>query len=277
MLEAVGHGMHDGEEIIDCWINVPVGSPDATAAYLFPGLTERWERLVSAAELVEEMDAAGIDKAVLVSGWGPLDSISWVKDALKRFPHRFAGSHIVDPRTGLKALHLIDDLVRNEGYRLIRMLAFETQVPYGEPICYPIYGKCAELSVPISLNVGIPGPQVPGKCQDPFPLDEICYHFPELKVVMAHGGEPWEDLCIKLMLKWPNLFYMTSAFAPKYIPKSIVHYLNTRGSDRVMWASDHPIITFQRCLSEMSQVKFRDAKIRAKFLGGNARRLFFPD
>lgn len=269
--------MQEHDEIIDCWINVPVGSPDATAAYLFPGLTERWERLVSAAELVEEMDAAGIAKAVLVSGWGPLDSISWTKDALKCFPERFAASHIVDPRKGLKTLQLIDELVRNEGYRAIRMLAFETQVSYGEPICYPIYGKCAELGVPITLNVGIPGPQVPGNCQHPFPLDEICYHFPELIVVMAHGGEPWEDLCIKLMLKWPNLHYMTSAFAPKYFPEAIIHYLNTRGADRVMWASDHPIITFQRCLAEMSQVAFRDATIRAKFLGGNARRIFFPD
>jgi predicted TIM-barrel fold metal-dependent hydrolase len=263
-------------EVIDCWLNAPVGKPDASATYLFPGLTQRWEREVSPQQLVDEMDAAGIAKAILVSGWGEEDSVPWVKRAIKAHPGRFAASHIIDPKDGiLPALRRIDDLVRNEDYRLIRMMAFVTQKPYGDPIYYPIYAKCAELGVPVGLNVGIPGPRVPGLSQDPAPIDDICYHFPELSVVMSHGGEPWEQLCVKLMLKWPNLYYMTSAFAPKYIPKPVMHFLNTRGADRVLWASDHPVIPFQRCMDEIGKLEFRDEATRTKFLGGNATRLFF--
>lgn len=59
----------------------------------------------------------------------------------------------------------------------------------------------------------------------------VCWFFPEFKVVMRHGAEPWTDLAVKLMLKWPNLFYSTSAFAPKYYPKAIIDYANTRGAD----------------------------------------------
>jgi uncharacterized protein len=265
------------DEVIDCWVNVPVGKPDPSASYLFPGLTERWDKIAAPSQLVDEMDDAGVSKAVLVSGWGPEDSISWVKKALKAFPDRFAASHIVDPREGMSTLHLITDLVRNEGYRFMRMLAFSTQTAYGDPRCYPVYAKCAELGVPIGVNVGIPGPQVPAKCQDPFPLDEVCYHFPELSVVMQHGGEPWEALCVKLMLKWPKLFYMTSAFAPRYIPAAIMQYLNTRGADRIMFASDHPILTFQKCLQDIPRLQFRDDATRAKFLSGNARKLFFSE
>jgi predicted TIM-barrel fold metal-dependent hydrolase len=268
--------MAAADEIIDCWINVQIGKPDPSATYLFPGMTERWEKGQSPAQLVEEMDAAGISRAIITSGWGPEDTISWVKQALREFPDRFAGSHIVDPRDGLKAVQLIHDLVRNEGYRLIRMLAFSTQVGYGDPRCYPVYSKCAELGIPVGVNVGIPGPQVPARCQDPFPLDDVCHFFPELTVVMQHGGEPWEDLCVKLMVKWPRLYYMTSAFAPKYYPEAILRFLNSsRGADKVMWASDHPILTFQRSLSEIPQLKFRDAATKAKFMGGNARKLFF--
>ena len=29
------------------------------------------------------------------------------------------------------------------------------------------------------------------------------YDFPELVFVMRHGTEPWVDLAVKLMLKWP--------------------------------------------------------------------------
>ena len=57
------------------------------------------------------------------------------------------------------------------------------------------------------------------RCQDVALIDEVCWFFPELKFVTRHGCEPWADLAVKLMLKWPNLYYSTSAFAPKYYPK----------------------------------------------------------
>ena len=47
-------------------------------------------------------------------------------------------------------------------------------------------------------------------------IDEVCWFFPELKFVMRHGAEPWTELAVKLMLQYPNLSYMTSAFAPKH-------------------------------------------------------------
>jgi predicted TIM-barrel fold metal-dependent hydrolase len=60
------------------------------------------------------------------------------------------------------------------------------------------------------------------ECQDVRHFDQVCYDFPELRIVMCHGAEPWEELAVKLMLKWPGLYYMPSAFAPKYYPKAIV-------------------------------------------------------
>jgi uncharacterized protein len=256
---------------IDCWVNVnPGGAPEENADYLFPGIDERWTRGTTLSQLIDE-----IEKAVLVSGYGQGDTLSWVRSALQSHPERFAGSHIIDPRVGMNGLRLINELVSKDGFCLIRMMALMFQRPYDDAICYPVYAKCAELGVPISLNVGIPGPRVPSKCQDPMPLDEVCHFFPELKVIMAHGGEPWAELCVKLMLKWPNLYYMTSAFAPKRIPPPVIHYLKSRGSDRVMWASDYPILTFERCMREINAMGLDDAT-RTNFLATNARNVLFP-
>lgn len=261
---------------IDCWVNPNLGStPDQNADYLFPGLAERWARGTTLPQLIDEMDAAGVEKVVLSSGFGPGDTLGWVKTAINRHPDRLAGSHVIDPREGMVAVRLVEELVRNQGYRLIRMMAFMSQKPYDDAIYYPVYAKCAELGVPVCLNVGIPGPRVPSKCQEPFALDQVCHFFPELKIVMAHGGEPWTELCVKLMLKWPNLYYMTSAFAPKHIPPAIIRYLNTRGSDRVMWASDYPVLTFERCMTEIAALQLRDEATLAKFVAENARRLLF--
>ena len=115
------------------------------------------------------------------------------------------------------------------------------QVPVSDRRYYPIYQTCIDLDIPVVVNAGIAGPRVPSECQDVMHFDQVCYDFPELRIVMRHGAEPWEDLAVKLMLKWPGLYYMTSAFAPKYYPKAIVDYANTRGADKIMYAGYYPM------------------------------------
>ena len=72
-------------------------------------------------------------------------------------------------------------------------------------------------------------------------IDEVMYDFPELVFVTRHGCEPWTELAVKLMLKWPNLHYSTSAFAPKYYPQDVIDYANTRGADRIIYAGYFPM------------------------------------
>ena len=102
-------------------------------------------------------------------------------------------------------------------------------MPINDKRYYPIYAKCVELDIPIFITTGVPGPRVPMLCQKTELLDEVCWFFPELKIVMRHGAEPWDELAVKLMLKWPNLYYSTSAFAPRYYPQTIIDYANTAG------------------------------------------------
>ena len=75
---------------------------------------------------------------------------------------------------------------------------------------------------------------VKGRPKDYYPHGLPSARFPELKFVMRHGAEPWPELAIKLMLKSPNLYYMTSAFAPKHYPEAIINYANTRGAECVV-------------------------------------------
>lgn len=261
---------------IDAWINTPVASTTSSernVTYLF-GEGAR-SRVTSPAELVEQMEAAGVGRGILTV-YDSKDQMEWALAAIAEFPDRFVGSKVVDPRQGMDAVREVE-AVAYEGFRLIRMIGAFTQVPYNAPACYPIYSKCIELGLTVGVNVGIPGPRVPGRCQDPMDLDEVCYFFPELQMVMQHGGEPWAELCVKLLLKWPNLYYMTSAFAPKYYPRPIVAFLNSRGGDKVMWASDFPLIKWERAMDEINQMTFRDDERREKFLWRNAEKLFFDD
>jgi predicted TIM-barrel fold metal-dependent hydrolase len=90
---------------------------------------------------------------------------------------------------------------------------------------------------------------------------------------MRHGAEPWEALAVKLMLKWPNLYYSTSGFAPKHYPKAIIDFANTRGADKIIYAGYFPFgIELERTFAELDQVGFRP-EVWPKFLYDNAARV----
>jgi predicted TIM-barrel fold metal-dependent hydrolase len=271
-------------KLVDGWINnTPKGSEwDETAmpVKMFPGLAVRFKEGRTTDELVAEMDEFGVERGVVCAGWDlEHDDMGWAINALERFPDRFVGSLMVDPFAGMAGVRQLETCVKEHGFKMARIAALRTMIPYNDPRCYPLYAKCVELDIPISINVGIPGPLVgAAKFQDPINLDGICADFPELKVIMAHGGDPWTELCVKLMRKWKNLYYMTSAFTPKHVPKPIIDYMNGRGSDRIMWASDYPLLGFDRCAGEIeNEMTFRDDETLKKFGRDNALRVIFGE
>ena len=196
--------------------------------------------------------------------------------ALERYPDRFVPSCTVDPNEGMDAVRKLDEAVRVHGAKATHCwgTGLIPQVPLDDKKMYPIYAKCVELDIPIFVYAGVPGPRIRFEPQYVGLLDEVCWFFPELKFVMRHGAEPWDELAVKLMLKWPNLYYSTSAFAPRYYPESIVHYANTRGADKVMYAGYFPMgLSLERIFSELPNVAFKD-DVWPKFLRENATRVF---
>jgi predicted TIM-barrel fold metal-dependent hydrolase len=91
---------------------------------------------------------------------------------------------------------------------------------------------------------------------------------------MAHGADPWWNVAIRLMIKYENLHLMTSAYAPRRLPAELLHFMNTRGQDKIIFASDHPALGMRRCVREAWDLDLRDG-VLDKFLYTNAERLFF--
>ncbi len=76
------------------------------------------------------------------------------------------------------------------------------------------------------------------------------------------------------MVKYRNLRLMTSAWSPKYLPESLLHYMRTRGKDRIMFASDYPVLSMERCLGEAAALDLPD-EVRQGWLYDNADAFFF--
>jgi uncharacterized protein len=81
---------------------------------------------------------------------------------------------------------------------------------------------------------------------------------------------------MRLMIKYKNVYLMTSAYSPRHLPAEFVHFMNTRGKDKVIWASDHPALGMERTLAEARKMDLREG-ILDKFLYENANRLFWGE
>ena len=223
--------------------------------------------------LVGEMDKYNIDIAMV----GYFEGSEAAAAAKKNYPDRFIFDFPVDPNQGMDAVRARRRAHTEFGLSSVSVgpCGCNPPVPSDDRKMWLIYGTCCELGLPILVNVGVPGPRIPMAPQKVELVDEVCYHFPELKFVMRHGGEPWDELAIKLMLKWPNLYYSTSAFAPKHYPKSIIRYMNSRGADKIMYAGYYPQgLSLERIFEDLPNVPIKNDEIWVKFLSDNARQLF---
>jgi uncharacterized protein len=242
------------------------------AQYLFHDIPDPGTCTDYIAYTVEQMDKHNIQRAMI-----GIDGAEGVHlDALRRYPERFFCSYEANPNRGMEEVRKIVALY--EEFDLKAVTAAPAMicppVPVNDKKWYPVYAKLVELDIPFCPCMGVPGPRVPHGPQKVELLDEVLWFFPELKVVTRHGCEPWTDMVCKLMLKYPNLYYSTSAFAPRYYPRDIVEFANTRGADRIMYAGYFPMgLSLERIFSELPQVPFRDS-VWPGFLRDNAARVF---
>jgi predicted TIM-barrel fold metal-dependent hydrolase len=220
--------------------------------------------------LLAELDRHGITQAIVSVEDEP------GRRAVREHPDRFFASIGIDPNDGMDAVRKIARYASEWDLKAVGAFpaGLYPQVALNDKKFFPIYAKCIEVDVTFASTVGIPGPRIPFAPQHVEMLDEICWFFPELRFVTRHGCEPWTALAVKLMLKWPNLYYSTTAFAPKHYPTDIVDYANTRGAHKIMFSGYFPAgLTYDRQFAELPAVAFRD-HVWPKFLRENAQRAF---
>ena len=200
-------------------------------------------------------------------------------EAARRHPDRFVlETHVGrlgEPLDILGAVRRIRDEYATHRTRAVSLFPVGPlpQVSVDAAAWYPIYSTCVELGLAVFVNAGVPGPRVPMAAQHVEGFDRVCYDFPELTIVMRHGAEPWVDLAVKLLLKWPGLHYSTSAFAPRHYPGAILDFLNTRGREKVLYGGYFPMaLTLERIARELVDLPLRDDAWEP-FLSGNARRV----
>jgi predicted TIM-barrel fold metal-dependent hydrolase len=268
-----------GSGVVDIWVNLL--PPEAIKAFLgqpgFEGIGEffggDFGEASGADVLLAVMDRTGVDVGIMTAGLSAgTEDVLVVAD---KYPGRLLVSAMVDsPTTPTVNVRRVRALAAHERFCLVRVSPLVAQYPLNDKLYYPVYAACEELGVPVAINVGIPGPRVRSACQDPVLLEDVLIDFPDLVVIGAHMGHPYEALLIQYMMKWPNLYLSTTAYLAKYMDSALVKFMDSsRGMGRVLFGSDHPFLPLPRALDEARALPLSDKAMDA-FLGGTARRLF---
>ena len=227
-------------------------------------------------EMLEEMDAHGVRRAVLLTSVAKPSKRAeeFVEARPDRFSLGLGGHNLLKPMPTLKAL---ESFVASNPVAYISVgpsFWGDGRYPPTDSVYFPLYTKCCELDIPLCMNTGLPGPPIPGEVQNPIYLDRVCCYFPELKLSMIHGADPWWDVAIRLMIKYGNLRLMTSAWSPKRLPEALLHFMRSRGQDRVIFASDSPVLSMTRTVTEASALDL-PPDVLDNYLYGNAENFFF--
>ena len=274
-----------------------IGAIDCWASVLPPEQTKKWppqflhifnryrtpEKMYKGytpEEMIQEMDEAGVDKAILSAFvYKEFDvGNDYVAKVCDQFPDRLVGCGTVDPRDGMDAVREVERIVNDLHMKAIKLepYAYGDEIvglPPNHKYYYPIYAKCIELDIPVTIQIGHTGPLLPSECARPIYFDEVALFFPELRIIGGHLGQPWHEEMMILAWKFPNVYVDTTARTPKYWPDSFKQYAATWGQDCVIWGTDYPLLTFKRCIDEIEELGMSE-QAKRKILRDNAIKVF---
>lgn len=226
--------------------------------------------------LLKEMDEAGVDKGVVVGRLaGTLGSVpnSDVQAIVAAHPQRFIGAASIDPTSRKGACETISAAVQ-AGFKLINIEPGSYPVPMyaDDRRLYPIYAHCEDLGVPVIMMVGgTAGPDL--SYSDPIRTDRVLADFPQLKVIVAHGGWPWVTEILHIAFRRTNMYLSPDMYFSR-MPgwEEYVKAADTFLADRMLYASSFPFCPVKDYKQWFEQLPIKPANLE-KVMGGNAARL----
>jgi predicted TIM-barrel fold metal-dependent hydrolase len=259
-----------GSHAIDMWAPIlPVPAvmrhisehfPREMAGYLrvFRKQEARSDSFAQAAEqytmneeaVLDALEQAGITRS-LITGFDERSSVNEtfipnepVAQLAESHPDRFIPFAGIDLLKGMDAVRELEYWVRDRGFRGLSLRPFMIGLTADDRRYYPLYAKCVELDIPLSIHTSANWTSV--RVSDfghPRYMDTVAADFPELKIVLSHGGYPWVLEAVLLAWKYPNVYLELAAHRPKYIAQSgtgwepLLRFGQTTIKDKVLFGT----------------------------------------
>lgn len=156
-----------------------------------------------------------------------------------------------------------------------------TRVPANDPLWTPFYERSIDADVPIMILTGLTGigqglPGGAGIVLDhghPRHIDEVAARYPNLRILAARPGYPWQDEMIAILLHKPNVSYELHGWGPKQYAPALKKEIARRLQDRIMFGCDFPVLRYEKVLNDWRSEGYAE-EVLEKVLHRNAEAYF---
>ncbi len=238
--------------IIDVHVHTPTQVELVPEPVLSPPgyrVDKQFKRTIGWAEFQEAM--APVDKLILL---GIARGKDTPNDDIARWagmwPEMIVPCASVDPNDA-GAMEELERCVEDLDMQGIKLSPHYQNFAPMDPRACAIYARAERLGLPIAFHQATsPRREAPLKYAHPMALEEVALAFPDLKIVVAHFGHPWQPDTIALIRKHPNVYTDISAvfYRPWQFYNALALCMEYAQLGKVLFGTDFPVTTPQETL-----------------------------
>ena len=229
---------------------------------------------------VRQLQELGVEKAVVTgrdieTTFGAVPSNDLVDACTRDYPALFIGVYGYDPHKGMKGYKALKRAIEEKKSFGASIEPGMAKCNIDDPIYYPLYALCCDYDVPVIATAGL-SRYMPGvliESTAPTHIDKVATDFPELRLLISHGGYPWVNEILGVCIRHPNLYLDISSIYTKPLWENYVAMANTTLADRIVFASAHPFTFIDKAIQQVRSMGIHEASLEKVFYS-NARQLF---
>ncbi len=266
-----------GEKVIDTHMHINFKRPQSKELAKKVGLR------YTPAGLLKDMEENNIVRGLIMSVPGQLQDI---KNFVNKYPGHFWVAGSADPESvSEESLANLESEMQAGTIRAIKLYTGYRHYYPDEEACVPIYRLAMKYDMPVIFHTGdCVSPMARLRFSHPLAIDDLAFRFPELKIVMAHMGNPWIRDAAEVIYKNENVYAdlsglvtgLPEAYKEEYRVRlleqleSAIYYC---GADNLMFGTDYCLASHADSLDFFSRLQIRKADMR-KILFENALKLY---
>lgn len=241
-----------------------------------PDLKRKFNSLMVPEKLVKYLKAEGVDIGVVHAEVAPVTTGIVSNEYVSEFckgQKSLVPFASINPNMTANPAKELERCVTELGSKGVKLYPTYQQYYPNQQNLYPVYAKAQELKVPVMFHTGssvYSGARL--KYGDPLYIDDVAVDFPDLNIVMAHGGRGfWYDKAFFLTRMHRNVYMEISGLPPRNLLK---YYPDLEKiSDKTLFGSDFPGTPgIGKTMDEIRLLPLRKKTVD-NLLGENARRL----
>jgi uncharacterized protein len=209
------------------------------------------------------LDEAGAEHAIVIAlvsrHFGLNISNEFVAEYVASDPARLTGFACVDPNDP-QAVPKLRDAIENMGLRGLKLAPpYQSFHPHS-PEAWAIYEAAADLGIVVMFHQGaVFAARGPLEHANPVLLDKVAAAFPDMRIIIAHMGQPWYAETVALMSKHPNVYADLSArfHRPWQLHNALLAARDYRVEHKLLFGTDFPLFTPAVCAADFRAINER--------------------